>query len=59
MDVWEHAYYLTIKTAGLIICFFIEHLINWDFVNADSQKVSLCRIWLNRPVQADLMGLNK
>jgi Fe-Mn family superoxide dismutase len=35
VDVWEHAYYLDYQNArGSYLDAFINHLINWDFVNS-------------------------
>ncbi|MFH2124333.1 MAG: superoxide dismutase [Pseudomonadota bacterium] len=35
VDVWEHAYYLDYQNArGTYLDAFIDHLINWDFVNS-------------------------
>lgn len=35
IDVWEHAYYIDFRNARpKYISTFIDHLINWDYVNA-------------------------
>eukprot|EP00596_Hydrurales_sp_CCMP1899_P001827 CAMPEP_0119054072 /NCGR_PEP_ID=MMETSP1177-20130426/74834_1 /TAXON_ID=2985 /ORGANISM="Ochromonas sp, Strain CCMP1899" /LENGTH=107 /DNA_ID=CAMNT_0007034201 /DNA_START=701 /DNA_END=1024 /DNA_ORIENTATION=+ len=41
MDVWEHAYYLDYQNErGLYVNAFLDHLINWDHVEAQmNQKV--------------------
>mmetsp|Transcript_38158 Transcript_38158/g.38844 ORF Transcript_38158/g.38844 Transcript_38158/m.38844 type:complete len:213 (-) Transcript_38158:148-786(-) len=42
MDVWEHAYYLDHKNMrSQFIMHFIEHLLNWDFVNANLAKIDM------------------
>jgi len=39
MDVWEHAYYLDYQNVrATYVTNFMEHLINWDFVNAQIPK---------------------
>lgn len=39
MDVWEHAYYLDYKNArGSYVTAFLDHLVNWDFVNSQIPK---------------------
>ena len=36
MDVWEHAYYLDFQNKRpAYISTFLDHLINWDFANAN------------------------
>ncbi|HXV20147.1 MAG TPA: Fe-Mn family superoxide dismutase, partial [Desulfuromonadales bacterium] len=36
VDVWEHAYYLDYQNRRPdFLQAFIDHLINWDFVNAN------------------------
>lgn len=40
MDVWEHAYYLDYQNKrSSYVAEFIKHLLNWDFVNANFEKV--------------------
>ncbi|MCX7343105.1 MAG: Fe-Mn family superoxide dismutase, partial [Proteobacteria bacterium] len=35
-DVWEHAYYLDYQNRRAdFVQTFLDHLINWDFVNAN------------------------
>jgi Fe-Mn family superoxide dismutase len=39
MDVWEHAYYIDFRNARpKYIETFLDHLVNWDFVNANLAK---------------------
>ena len=40
MDVWEHAYYLDYQNnRGLYVDAFLDHLVNWSFVEKQmSQK---------------------
>lgn len=39
MDVWEHAYYLDFQNRRPdYISTFLDHLVNWDFVNANLAK---------------------
>ena len=41
VDVWEHAYYLDYQNRRAdFLQAFIDHLINWDFVNENLKKVS-------------------
>jgi Fe-Mn family superoxide dismutase len=36
LDVWEHAYYIDHRNARpKFIETFLEHLVNWEFVNAN------------------------
>lgn len=36
VDVWEHAYYLDYQNRrGDYLEVFLQHLLNWDFVNAN------------------------
>ena len=38
-DVWEHAYYLDYQNVRAnYVTSFMNHLINWDFVNAQLPK---------------------
>ena len=40
MDVWEHAYYLDHKNGrSTYIDKFVDHLINWDFVQENFDKI--------------------
>jgi Fe-Mn family superoxide dismutase len=39
MDVWEHAYYVDFRNRRPdYIKVFLEHLVNWDFANANLAK---------------------
>ena len=41
MDVWEHAYYIDFRNARpKYMETFLEHLVNWDFVNENLAKAS-------------------
>jgi Fe-Mn family superoxide dismutase len=38
-DVWEHAYYLDYQNVrATYVTTFMDHLVNWDFVNAQIPK---------------------
>lgn len=42
MDVWEHAYYLDYQNGrASYIDKFVDHLINWEFVQANFDKLGL------------------
>ena len=39
MDVWEHAYYLDYQNnRGLYVDAFLDHLVNWNFVESQMAK---------------------
>lgn len=39
MDVWEHAYYLDYQNnRGLYVDAFLDHLVNWPFVNSQFES---------------------
>ena len=39
MDVWEHAYYLDYQNnRGLYVDAFLDHLVNWSFVEGNMEK---------------------
>jgi Fe-Mn family superoxide dismutase len=41
MDVWEHAYYLDYQNErGLYVNAFLDHLINWDHVEAQMNQIA-------------------
>jgi Fe-Mn family superoxide dismutase len=41
IDVWEHAYYIDFRNARpKYIETFMEHLVNWDFVNANLEEAA-------------------
>jgi Fe-Mn family superoxide dismutase len=42
IDVWEHSYYLDYRNRRAeYVAAFVEHLINWDFANANLERSAL------------------